>query len=1058
MLPRSLAASILITLTALGAGAAEPAAVAAQQHAAEPAGLVSGAEPRQKIDGAILRRIEAGEPEVSVFVLLRSQPQREVLEEQESRHAERWKPAEARFAELLLRARENDPVVSEARESLEQEMLAVRREAFRQIQSRIGPEQEAAAAWIARLGGRVIYRYAAINMLAAVAPAEAVTEIASLPAVARIVPNEAASVKLAVSAATIGAPRFWDAGLNGTGESVAVLDTGLKLDHPSFANMPVVHRVFLNGGSASPCFNDQRTSPNDLHGHGTHVGGIVGNRGAAGWSSYAGVARGLGLLYNLKVAYRKASGANCANAGNFDASDVLAAFDWAVQNAPLVKVFNFSAGADAQEDDDGLARLFDFLADTFDLTIVVAGGNESKASYTGPRHEPGALATPAIGYNVISVGAMNTNNTAGRDDDQVSIFSSRGPTKGGRKKPDLVAPGGMRDDFFPTGWQAYRGIFSTAHDSPEFVAMAGTSMAAPHVAGAAALLRQAGIRDPRAIKALLLNSADSSGWDAARGWGYVNLERAFQQRNHTAAGSVARGAVRRLKGAAGGAFQATLVWNRSVDAARSAGCLSNLNLAVYHGGSGALLSSSNSRIDNIEQVRTEVAGELVLAVRHAEDGSCRASESFGLALSHGGFEWVPDAALDLSCEFPAQAAPSSQVLVTCTIRNTGGLPAFDVTGSLALRGSPVLAAQPAGTIAPGGAVTRTWTLMAPDLAGTHELRFTAAGSSFGAALSSSAEFSLVTSPSSTTCTVTLSSSSVEVPAAGASITVLVSAAQGCSWTATRTAFWTVLEGSTQGSGNGSVTIQVAANSTSSPRAGTVTIGGRTFTIRQEGLGGGPHQRRVLPQMAFGSNPTLGNWSTELYLYNQTGATVQASVSFFAEDGSPVTVPKWGAATTVSLAPRGTGMLDLSSSGPLAQGSIHLDLPEGVSGYGVFRQSSAGVNPQEGVIPFSSSTSAQSTIVFDETNSITAIALCNPGAAAVTVTAVARDGSGNSLGSFTLNLAPKQRSAFVLRDRQELQPVSGKRGSIEFRTTGGAVSVLGLRFNGLAFTSILPLVQ
>ncbi|GIU78462.1 MAG: hypothetical protein KatS3mg005_1700 [Bryobacteraceae bacterium] len=1052
-----LAALMIASIAAPDARAGEPPSAGQPQHAESVASALA-VDPNQKIDAKILRLAEAGAGEIPVFVLLRSQPQRAVLEEVESRHAGRLRPAERRFVEVSLRSRDNDPVVSEARENLEKEMLAAREEAFRQIRTRIDPEQEAVSSRIETLGGRVVYRYAAVNMLAAVVPAGALDALAASPDVTRIVSSGHASAQLVVSTQSIGAPAFWDAGLGGAGESVAVLDTGLKQDHPAFAGMPVVHRVFLNGGASSSCFNDQRTSALDLQGHGTHVSGIVASRGAGGWSSYAGVARSLGVLYNLKVAFRKSTSPACAERGNFDVSDVIAAFDWAIQNAPLVKVFNFSAGADAAGDDDDLARLFDFLADTYGLTIVVAGGNESRPGYTGPRTDSPALASPAIGYNVIAVGSMNTNNTADRSDDVVSIFSSRGPTRGGRKKPDLVAPGGLRDDRLPAGWQAFQGIWSAAHDSRDFVAMAGTSMAAPHVAGAAALLRQAGVRDSGALKALLLNSADSADWDAARGWGYLNLARAFEQKDFTVSGAAARGEIRLLKGRASGPFRATLAWNRSVNAARSAGCLSNLNLALYHAGSGALLASSNSLIDNVEQVRAQVASDVVLGVHHLGEGSCRDSEAFGLALSHGGFEWASGPVLGASCEFPAQAPPASQVQISCTVRNTGDLPAFSVEGGLAAWGSTLPVSQPFGVIPPGGSATRTWTVSMPEPAGSHSLRFTARGSAFGLPLASSAEYSLVSASSSTACTYSLSGTSAEVPAAGGSLVISVSTLQGCSWTASSTLLWAAFQGGTQGSGSGSVTLQISANSSSNPRVGTVVVAGRTFTVRQEGLSGGLRQRRVLPQMAFGVSTELGAWTTELYLHNLTGSTVSAAVSFFAEDGSPLSVPKWGPAANITLAPRGVAQVDLVSSGPLVQGSIHLDLPEGVTGYGVFRQSSAGLNPQEGVIPFSSSTSAQSTIVFDETTYVTAIAIANPGSAPVTVTASARDAAGNALGSFTLNLGPKQRSAFVLRDRPELSSLAGKRGSVEFRAAGGALSVLGLRFNGLAFTSILPLEQ
>lgn len=215
--------------------------------------------------------------------------------------------------------------------------------------------------------------------------------------------------------------------------------------------------------------------------------------------------------------------------------------------------------------------------------------------------------------------------------------------------------------------------------------------------------------------------------------------------------------------------------------------------------------------------------------------------------------------------------------------------------------------------------------------------------------------------------------------------------------------------------------------------------------------------KMLPQLAFGSSSTLGNWSTSVYLHNATDAPVQTTVRFFGVDGSPLTVPGINASSTqVNLGARGTGVVDVPSQGPLTQGSVSIEAPAGVVGYGIFRQAlGQGVNPQEGVVPFSSSASTGATIVFDDTDFITAVAVLNPGASAVAVTVRARDASGAEIGTFTLNLNPKQREAFAVRDRPEMTLVQGKRGVLEFTSSGGPVSVLGLRFNGLAFTSILP---
>jgi len=240
--------------------------------------------------------------------------------------------------------------------------------------------------------------------------------------------------------------------------------------------------------------------------------------------------------------------------------------------------------------------------------------------------------------------------------------------------------------------------------------------------------------------------------------------------------------------------------------------------------------------------------------------------------------------------------------------------------------------------------------------------------------------------------------------------------------------------------------------------GLADLGDRIYTASFQFSPGAPATGlvRVLPQLAFGSSAQLGNWSTSIYLHNTSASPVQATVRFYDADGSPLTVPGINASSTqVSLSPHGTGLVEVPNIGPLTQGSAAIEAPAEVIGYGVFRQALQGINPQEGVVPFSSTTSAGANIVFDDTDFVTAVAVLNPGSAPITVTVRARDAAGAEIGTFTLNLNARQRVAFAVRDRPEMTLVQGKRGVLEFTSSGGPVSVLGLRFNQLAFTSILP---
>ncbi|MGQ9916042.1 MAG: Reeler domain-containing protein [Bryobacteraceae bacterium] len=239
--------------------------------------------------------------------------------------------------------------------------------------------------------------------------------------------------------------------------------------------------------------------------------------------------------------------------------------------------------------------------------------------------------------------------------------------------------------------------------------------------------------------------------------------------------------------------------------------------------------------------------------------------------------------------------------------------------------------------------------------------------------------------------------------------------------------------------------------------GQADLGDRIYTTTFTASPGTPATGlvRVLPQLAFGDV-----WSTTVYLHNTSGAPVQAAVRFYDTGGAPLTVPGLNASSvTLNLGPRGTGVVEAPRLGPLTQGSIAVEAPAEVIGYGIFRQEQPNVNPQEGVVPLSSSTSTGATIVYDDTATfVTSVAVLNPGSTPVTVTVVARDDTGAQTGTLTLNLNARERVAFEVRNRPELAMVQGRRGVLEFSSAGGPVAVLGLRFNGFALTSILPVEQ
>jgi P pilus assembly chaperone PapD len=206
---------------------------------------------------------------------------------------------------------------------------------------------------------------------------------------------------------------------------------------------------------------------------------------------------------------------------------------------------------------------------------------------------------------------------------------------------------------------------------------------------------------------------------------------------------------------------------------------------------------------------------------------------------------------------------------------------------------------------------------------------------------------------------------------------------------------------------------------------------------------------VLPQLAFG-----GGWYSALYFTNVTGSAVSFPVDFVSDAGEPLTVPSVGGTSTqVNVAAHGTAIIEAPNVGSLSEGYARFSLPTGVYGYGVFRQSVAGRADQEAVVPFSDAAAASNTLTWDETNFVTAVAIVNPSSTTETVAVTLWDEGGNIIGTSSIPLQPNSKTETTLRTLPGLSGMVGQRGSAQFAAAEGAVAVLGLRFDGAAFTSI-----
>jgi len=231
-------------------------------------------------------------------------------------------------------------------------------------------------------------------------------------------------------------------------------------------------------------------------------------------------------------------------------------------------------------------------------------------------------------------------------------------------------------------------------------------------------------------------------------------------------------------------------------------------------------------------------------------------------------------------------------------------------------------------------------------------------------------------------------------------------------------------------------------------SGTAT-GATSSTFMVQGNGTLVTGQKILPQFVFG-----GGWYTALYFANPTSAAVSFPLSVTGDNGSPLTVPGiGGTSTTVNIPAGGSVRLEAPNSGELSQGYATTTPPAGVTGFAVFRQSVPGSPDQEAVVPLASIGSGTYTLTFDDTNFTTAAAIVNTASSPATVTVTAKSTAGATLGTGTVTLAAKSKQAVALSTIPGLSGVTGNTGTVTFTVPSGSIAVLGLRFNGTAFTSI-----